>query len=77
MVQLAGASSPGARLATRGEGTDKMMAVELASDGRVLYAVCTNSPRDFRQLRKLVSDGARVDATRFVDPSVPLAKTVL
>ncbi|WP_151638165.1 MULTISPECIES: NAD(P)/FAD-dependent oxidoreductase [Noviherbaspirillum] len=76
MVQLAGRSAPGAIQVTRGDAS-RMMVVDLTADGRVLSAIVANNPRDFRTLRKFVSDGTRIDAGRFADPAMPLAKLAI
>jgi 3-phenylpropionate/trans-cinnamate dioxygenase ferredoxin reductase subunit len=72
MVQIAGICRPGARIVTREVDSEKTLIAELDADGRLLCAISTNFPREFRQLRKLVAAGMRVNAARFADPSVPL-----
>lgn len=74
MVQLAGVCGGGSQQVSRDAGPGKMMSMELDGEGRALSAIVTNSPRDFRTLRKFVADGARVDAARFADPAVSLAQ---
>lgn len=76
MVQLAGRSAPGSVQVTRGDAS-RIMVVELAADGTVLSAIVANNPRDFRTLRKFVSDGTRIDAARFADPTVAVAKLAI
>jgi 3-phenylpropionate/trans-cinnamate dioxygenase ferredoxin reductase subunit len=73
MVQIAGACNASGRSLARGSAPDRFLAVELDASGRVLSAVSTGSPRDFRTLRKYVTDRAAIDAALFADPSVPLA----
>ncbi len=72
MVQIAGTCRPGARIVTREVDSERVLIAELDADGRLLCAISTNSPREFRQLRKFVAAGMRVDAARFKDPTVPL-----
>lgn len=73
LVQIAGACVPGATSLARSAGNSKLMVAELDREGRLLGAICANAPRDFRQLRKLVNAGARIDVARFTDPGTPLS----
>jgi 3-phenylpropionate/trans-cinnamate dioxygenase ferredoxin reductase subunit len=77
MVQIAGACSPDHQALTRDAHTDNFQYVEMGPDGQVRAAVCANSARNFRQLRQFIASGTRIDASRFMDASIPLAKTVL
>nr|WP_315594179.1 FAD-dependent oxidoreductase [uncultured Cupriavidus sp.] len=72
LVQIAGKCEPGRSLITRGAESGKLVTVELADDGRVVSVVCANAPREFRQLRKFMAEGVRVDAGRLADATVPL-----
>ncbi|WP_306396034.1 NAD(P)/FAD-dependent oxidoreductase [Telluria beijingensis] len=77
MVQLAGVCGSGHQQLSRSIGPGRMVSMELDAQGRALSAIVTNSPRDFRTLRKFVADGARIDAARFADPAVPLPQIVV
>ncbi len=74
LVQIAGLPIPGAPTLIRVADGDKLIAIELNDENRITSAICTNSPRDFRQLRKFVSEGTRVDPTILSDIGLPLAK---
>jgi 3-phenylpropionate/trans-cinnamate dioxygenase ferredoxin reductase subunit len=74
LVQLAGACTAGVVPLNRSIGPDKVVSVELDAEGRVLSAIVTNNARDFRTLRKFVTDGTKIDPIRFADPAVPVAK---
>jgi 3-phenylpropionate/trans-cinnamate dioxygenase ferredoxin reductase subunit len=77
MVQIAGACAASGTPLVRGAALDRFMAVEVDDGGRILFAVSTATPRDFRQLRKFITDGTAIDAARFADESVALAKVAL
>lgn len=77
MVQMAGASAPGAVPLLRAGDPAQLLLAELHPDGRVAAAICVNAVRDFRQLRKCIAEGIRLDALRFSDAGVPLAKAVI
>jgi len=76
LVNIVGTSISGANVVVRGTDASKLVAVEVGADGQIASAICTNLPRDFRQLRKFVAEGTRVDATRLSDASVPLAHAI-
>jgi 3-phenylpropionate/trans-cinnamate dioxygenase ferredoxin reductase subunit len=73
LVQIAGWPVPGAPALVRVTDADKLIAVELNRDNQIASVVCTNSPRVFRQLRKFVSEGTRVDPKILSDIGLPLA----
>lgn len=77
MVQIAGACAASGTPLIRGTSLERFMAVELDANGRILFAVNTGTPRDFRLLRKFIADGTVIDAQRFVDESVALAKVAV
>jgi 3-phenylpropionate/trans-cinnamate dioxygenase ferredoxin reductase subunit len=73
LVQIAGLPIQGAPTLIRVADADKLIAIELNGDSQITSVVCTNSPRDFRQLRKFVSESTRVDPTILSDVGLPLA----
>jgi 3-phenylpropionate/trans-cinnamate dioxygenase ferredoxin reductase subunit len=73
LVQIAGLPVPGSQTLVRVADADKVIAIELNDDNQITSVVCTNSPRDFRQLRKFVSEGTRVDPAILSDIGLPLA----
>lgn len=74
LVQLAGVCRAGSTQLERGSDPTRVMSVELDVEGRMLSAIVTNNPRDFRTLRKMIADGTRIDAARFADPTIPVTK---
>ncbi|CAB3807031.1 Rhodocoxin reductase [Paraburkholderia ultramafica] len=76
LVHIVGTSTSGTNVVVRGADTPRLVAVEVSANGQIAFAICTNLPRDFRQLRKFVAEGTRVDAARLSDASVPLAQAV-
>lgn len=77
LVQMAGASEPGAALVLRQGGPAQLLCVEMRADGRAAAVLGVNAAREFRQLRKYIAEGARLDARRLADPRSPLAGAVL
>ncbi|CPO46684.1 reductase [Bordetella pertussis] len=77
LVQMAGASEPGAELVLRQGGPAQLLCVEMRADGRAAAVLGVNAAREFRQLRKYIAEGARLDAQCLADPRSPLAGAVL
>jgi 3-phenylpropionate/trans-cinnamate dioxygenase ferredoxin reductase subunit len=77
LVQLAGVCTAGASQICRRDDPGKVISVGLDAEGKVLSAIVTNSARDFRTLRKFVTEGTKIDPVRFADPAVPIAKLVI
>ncbi|MCD9195164.1 NAD(P)/FAD-dependent oxidoreductase [Streptomyces albireticuli] len=76
-VQYAGHHAAADTVVRRGKSTDTEWAVLWLRDGVPVALLTVNRPRDLAQGRKLIGVGARVDAARAADPSVPLKATVI
>ncbi|KCV65676.1 pyridine nucleotide-disulfide oxidoreductase [Bordetella bronchiseptica 99-R-0433] len=77
LVQMAGASEPGAELVLRQGAPAQLLCVEMRADGRPAAVLGVNAAREFRQLRKYIAEGARLDARVLADPRAPLAGALL
>jgi len=71
-LQTVGLSSGHDEAIARGDPTSRSFSVVYRRQGRVIALDCVNMVRDYVQGRKLVADGARVDAALLADPAVPL-----
>lgn len=76
LVHIAGTTRLGTEAVVRVVDDSRFVAVEIRADGQIESAVSVNLPREFRQLRKLVAEGTRVDVGRLRDANVPLVKAV-
>ncbi len=50
-----------------------LLSVALDAEGRAVAGVAVNAGRDFRQVRKWLADGARLDPAALAQPDLPLA----
>lgn len=71
-LQTVGLSSGHDEAILRGDPATRSFSVVYRKQGRVVALDCVNSVKDYVQGRKLVADGAIVDATLLADPSVAL-----
>ncbi|MFC7216722.1 NAD(P)/FAD-dependent oxidoreductase [Streptomyces polyrhachis] len=75
-VQYAGHHGGADELVWRGEPADASWAVCWLRDGALVALLAVGRPRDLTQGRKLIAQGARLDAARAADPAVPLKSAV-
>jgi 3-phenylpropionate/trans-cinnamate dioxygenase ferredoxin reductase subunit len=75
-IQSAGISASYDTEVLRGDPASKCFSVLYLRQGRIIALDCVNQVKDFVQGRKLVEQGARVDAQIVADPSVPLKSVV-
>lgn len=71
-LQTVGLSSGHDEAILRGDPDTRSFSVVYRKQGRVVALDCVNAVKDYVQGRKLVADGAIVDATLLADPSVSL-----
>ena len=71
-LQTVGLSSGHDEAILRGDPATRSFSVVYRKQGRVVALDCVNAIKDYVQGRKLVADGAIVDATLLADPSVAL-----
>lgn len=71
-LQTVGLSSGHDEAILRGDPATRSFSVVYRKQGRVVALDCVNAVKDYVQGRKLVADGAIVDATLLADPSVAL-----
>ncbi|WP_330452058.1 MULTISPECIES: FAD-dependent oxidoreductase [unclassified Streptomyces] len=76
-VQYAGHHADADTLLWRGDPAGPAWSVCWLRDGVLVAVLAVGRPRDLAQGRRLVEAGARIDAARAADPSVPLKSTVL
>ncbi|MFJ3085603.1 NAD(P)/FAD-dependent oxidoreductase [Streptomyces sp. NPDC086838] len=76
-VQYAGHHADADTLLWRGDPAEPAWSVCWLRDGVLVAVLAVGRPRDLAQGRRLVEAGARIDAVRAADPSVPLKSTVL
>jgi 3-phenylpropionate/trans-cinnamate dioxygenase ferredoxin reductase component len=75
-LQTVGLSSGHDEAITRGDPATRSFSVVYRKQGRVIALDCVNMVKDYVQGRKLVADGAIVDAALLADPAVPLKTLV-
>lgn len=75
-LQTVGLSIGFERAVLRGDPATRSFSVVYLKDGRVIALDCVNMVKDYVQGRKLVLEGARVDAARLADASTPLKEMV-
>ena len=71
-LQTVGLSSGHDEAILRGDPATRSFSVVYRKQGRVVALDCVNAVKDYVQGRKLVADGAIIDATLLADPSVAL-----
>ena len=71
-LQTVGLSSGHDEAILRGDPATRSFSVVYRKQGRVVALDCVNAVKDYVQGRRLVADGAIVDATLLADPSVAL-----
>lgn len=71
-LQTVGLSSGHDEAITRGDPAARSFSVVYRKGGRVVALDCVNAVKDYVQGRKLVADGAIVDAALLADATVPL-----
>ena len=71
-LQTVGLSAGHDEAILRGDPATRSFSVVYRKQGRVVALDCVNAVKDYVQGRKLVADGAIVDATLLADPSVAL-----
>jgi 3-phenylpropionate/trans-cinnamate dioxygenase ferredoxin reductase subunit len=71
-LQIAGISKGYEGVVLRGSMQERRFSVLYLSDDRLIAADTVNSPQDFNAARALISQGARIDAARLADRSVPM-----
>ena len=71
-LQTVGLSAGHDEAILRGDPATRSFSVVYRKQGRVVALDCVNAIKDYVQGRKLVADGAIVDATLLADPSVAL-----
>ncbi|MEU2245845.1 FAD-dependent oxidoreductase [Streptomyces sp. NPDC019224] len=76
-VQYAGHHADADALLWRGDPAGPAWSVCWLREGVLVAVLAVGRPRDLAQGRRLVEAGARIDAERAADPSVPLKSTVL
>ncbi|MEV0022103.1 FAD-dependent oxidoreductase [Streptomyces atroolivaceus] len=76
-VQYAGHHAGADTLLWRGDPADPSWTVCWLRSGVLVAVLAVSRPRDLAQGRKLVEAGARIDAARAADSSVPLKSTAL
>lgn len=76
-VQYAGHHADADTLLWRGDPAEAAWSVCWLRDGVLVAVLAVGRPRDLAQGRRLVEAGARIDAVRAADPSVPLKSTAL
>ncbi|MGQ4490951.1 FAD-dependent oxidoreductase [Streptomyces sp. 372A] len=76
-VQYAGHHADADTLLWRGDPAEPAWSVCWLRDGALVAVLAVGRPRDLAQGRRLVEAGARLDAERAGDPSVPLKSAVL
>jgi len=74
-LQTVGLSSGHDEAITRGDPATRSFSVVYRKEGRVIALDCVNAVKDYVQGRKLVADGAVVDAALLADPEI-LLKTL-
>jgi 3-phenylpropionate/trans-cinnamate dioxygenase ferredoxin reductase subunit len=75
-IQSAGISASYDAEVLRGDPASKCFSVLYLRQGRIIALDCVNQVKDFVQGRKLVEQGARVEAQIVADPSVALKSVV-
>lgn len=75
-LQTVGLSSGHDEAITRGDPSTHGFSVVYRKQGRVIALDCVNMVKDYVQGRKLVADGAIVDAALLADPAIPLKTLV-
>ncbi len=75
-LQTVGLSSGHDEAITRGDPATRGFSVVYRKQSRVIALDCVNMVKDYVQGRKLVADGAIVDAALLADPAVPLKTLV-
>ncbi|MFF7336935.1 NAD(P)/FAD-dependent oxidoreductase [Streptomyces sp. NPDC008163] len=76
-VQYAGHHADADTLLWRGDPAEPAWSVCWLREGALVAVVAVGRPRDLAQGRRLIEAGARLDADRGGDPSVPLKSAVL
>ncbi|WP_231626338.1 NAD(P)/FAD-dependent oxidoreductase [Streptomyces apocyni] len=76
-VQYAGHHGGADTLVWRGSPQDAAWTVCWLRAGALVAVLAVGRPRDLAQGRRLIASGARLDAERVADPSVPLKSTTL
>lgn len=71
-LQTVGLSIGYDQTVVRGDMASRSFAVVYLKSGRIIALDCVNAVKDYVQGRKLVVDGARVDAARLADPAILL-----
>lgn len=77
MVQYAGHHPIAERLVYRGDPTERRWAACWFTGDRLEAILTVDRPRDLVQARRLIAEGARLDAAAVADPDTPLRKAVL
>jgi len=75
-LQTVGLSSGFDQTVLRGDPADRSFSLIYLREGRVIALDCVNAVKDYVQGKALVVNGARIDAARLADASVPLKELV-
>lgn len=75
-LQTVGLSSCHDETITRGDPATRSFSIVYRKQGRVIALDCVNMVKDYVQGRKLVADGAIVEAASLADPAIPLKTLV-